>query len=528
VKRLCNGKSGIAAGAAFVLAAAFALAALPGCGASGGSASPTTSSLVFDMSFSFESLDPGRAFDFTSNIVDHALYQQLLTFNGADVSKPVDGLASYALSDQDKVLTLTMKGGAKFSDGTPVTVDDAVFSLTRLQGIAGNPSFLLQGVKIAKTSATTLTLTSPTPNPTLPYILPCSSLGIVNSKVVKEHGGTTNSNDKAETFLNNNSAGSGPYILVSSDPTSKIVLKANPNYNGPKPAKSPIILRNVAAAVELLDIQAGDAQIALDLNPNQVKQLDAASFNIQTVPSRYTIYIMLNQSPKVSPITSNPKFDAAVKLGLDYDKLSALAGPGAQRLAGLVPSQFVGALPVDKGLQYSPDAAKQALKESGYQGQPVALHYANDTSTSGILFEPIAETVQFQLKAIGINITLAPSPEATELTNYRAGKENMGIWSWGADYPDPQDYLPFLPGGSVGMRAGWAVGANKAVEALGAKAATASRQTRSAAYQALQIALNEQGPFIPLIQPVVNIVAAKSISAFTPSVVWNIDLASIK
>lgn len=516
--------------AAIAVAAALVLFGLVGCsGGSADSGSSKSTSVVIDTSFDIATVDPGRSFDPTGTTVNHALYESLLTFKGSDVSKPVDGLASYVLSDQDKVMTLTMKDGAKFSDGTPVTVDDAVFSLQRVQGIAGNPSFLLQDVKIEKTSDKTLTLTSPIPNPTLAYILPNPSLGILNSKVVKENGGTTDKNDQAESFLNKTSAGAGPYMLESFDATSRIVLKANPYYNGPKPAKSRVVLRNVVAETQSLNIQSGDSQVALDLNPDQVKQLNQALFNIESTPSRTTVYIMLNQDPKVSKITSNPKFDTAVKFALDYDKILALAGAGAQRPGGVVPSQFVGALPTAKGNQYNLDAAKQALKDSGYNGEQVTMQYANDVTTSGMLMQPFAETIQSQLKAAGINITLAPGPEATVLSKYRGGKEEMGIWGWGADYPDPQDYLVYLPGENLGLRAMWLKGVNSGIDALSAKAKTASgEQARSDAYQALQMALNEKGPFISLFQPVANIVTTKAINSFDSNVVWTIDIASIK
>ena len=58
------------------------------------------------------------------------------------------------------------------------------------------------------------------------------------------------------------------------------------------------------------------------------------------------------------------------------------------------------------------------------------------------------------------------------LDGYRAGKEEMGLWEWGPDFPDPSDYLNFLPGALVGLRAGWATGADATLEALGKQAAS--------------------------------------------------------
>ena len=506
---------------------ALAMVGLAGC-ATGAPDAEQPKSLVLDTSFDIKTLDPARSFEPTGTLINHVLYETLLTFPGDDVSAPVDGLASFEFSDEDRVLTLTIKPGSVFSDGTEVTVDDAVFSLERVQGIAGNPSFMLDGVTVAKTSDTTLTLTSEVPNPTLAYLLPNPSLGVVNSAVVMENGGTTDDTDAAESFLNSTSAGSGPYQLESYDASAQIVLASSETYSGQAPAYSRVVLRNVMGETQKLNVQAGESQVALDLNPDQVRELDAASLNVKSSPSRYTIYMMLNQDAAISTVTSNPDFLAAVKLALDYDELLALAGDGAERPGGVVPSMFVGTLPTDQGNQFDLDAATAALESAGYAGEEVTLHYANDVTVSGIALQPLAEKVQSQLKAAGINVTLAPAPEATELDNYRAGKETMGIWSWGADYPDPQNYIAFAPGENLGKRAGWLVGSDANVEELRAAAQLAHFDDRGVAYEEFQTAMNETGPFIPLFQPVSNIITSKSIETFTSNSVWTIDIASVK
>ena len=63
-------------------------------------------------------------------------------------------------------------------------------------------------------------MTSKTPAGQLPAILANPSTGIVNSKLVKQHGGTASvgagKSDKAEQWLNSSAsagAGSGPYVL---------------------------------------------------------------------------------------------------------------------------------------------------------------------------------------------------------------------------------------------------------------------------------------------------------------------------
>lgn len=495
-----------------------------GSGASAGSGG----AVVVDTSFDLKTVDPARQFEPTGGIVDKALYETLITFDGADVTKPVPGLADFAMSPDNKVITLTMKPGTVFSDGTPVTADDAVFSLQRVQGAKGNPSFLLDGLTIAKVDDTTLTITSKEPNPALPYILPNTSLGIVNAKVVKANGGTTGADDKAEAWLSSHSAGSGPYVLKEIDVKSRVTLERNPRYPGTAPRFDTVVLRNVPGETQKVNVQAGDSQVALDLSPDQAAGLDQQRVKLHAGPSSYVVFLLMNQDKAVNAWTANPDFMTAVRRGIDYDKIVAMSGQGAVQPGGIIPSLFVGALKSDPNNTRDVAAAKEALTRSGYAGQEIPLAFANDLTVQGVQLQTVAAAVQAQLKEVGINARLAPAPVASELDAYRAGKESLGLWYWGPDYPDPSNYLAFAPGGIVGLRAKWTKAAAPDIDALTTTASTATGDARGPAYEEWQRALNAKGAFVPLLQPAQNVASATSITDLGLNPVWKIDLGRLR
>ncbi|NJP88883.1 ABC transporter substrate-binding protein [Nonomuraea sp. FMUSA5-5] len=516
--------------AAVLLAGALALAA---CGSGGTSQTPAAAggggkTLVIDTSFDLKTADPGRTYEPTGLIVGKAVYETLLTFDGADVTKPVPALAeSYELSKDGKTLTLKLKQGATFADGSPVTADDVVFSLTRVRDMKGTPSFLLDGVEVAKTDDTTITLTSKTPNPALPFILPNPALGILNSKVAKQNGATTDAQDKAEQYLNGHSAGSGPYTIESFNVSSQVTLKANPKYYGTKPAYDKVVIRNVEAATQKLNVQRGDSQVALNLSGDQVTGMPA-TLQVKKTASANVIFLLANQDSAISKTTTNAKFVEAVRKGVDYAGLLELAGEGSTQAPGVIPSQILGALPADQGAKRDVEGAKAALAASGLSNPTVKLEYPSELTVNGLSFQPLAERVQANLKEVGITVDLQPAPVTTALDNYRNGKEEMGLWYWGPDYPDPSDYLAFLPGKTVGLRAGWKEGAAKEIEEAGAKAATAiGDEARKTAYADVQTKLNASGPFVPLIQPSQNIVSAASVTGLEYHPVWTVDVADL-
>lgn len=513
-----------------VLTGALALAACSG----GGSSSSTPSgaagkTLVIDTSFDLKTADPGRTYEPTGLIVDKATYDTLLTFEGSDVTKPVPSLAeSYELSSDGKELTLKLRQGATFADGSPVTADDVVFSLTRVRDMKGTPSFLLDGVEIAKTDDTTVTLTSKTPNPALPYILPNPALGILNSKAAKEHGATNDPNDKAEQYLNSASAGSGPYTIESFNVSSQVVLKANAQYWGAKkPYYDKVVIRNVESATQKLNVQRGDSQVALNLSGDQVAGI-SGGLQVKRTASAYVFFLLANQDSGVSKVTSNPKFVEAVRKGIDYSGLLELAGEGSTQASGIIPSMFLGALPPDQAAKRDVEGAKAALAESGVSDPTVKLEYPSELTVNGLSFQPLAERIQANLKEVGITVELTPAPVTTALDNYRNGKEELGLWYWGPDFPDPSNYLSFAPGKLVGLRAGWKAGADKDVEAAADKAGAAvTDDDRKQAFTDFQQKLNATGPFMPLIQPGQNIVTAASVTGVEYHPVWTIDVAGL-
>jgi len=509
-------------------ASAISLTACSGSGSSSSSSSSGGKALVIDTSFNLKTADPGRMYEQTGLLIDRALYDTLLTFAGSDVSKPVPALAeSYELAKDGKTLTLKLRQGATFSDGSPITADDVVFSLNRVRDLKGNPSFLLDGVTVKKVDDTTIELLSPKPNPALPFILPNPALGIVNSKVVKAHGGTQNATDKAETFLNGQSAGSGPYVLESFNASTQVVLKANAKYWGQtKPTYRRVVIRNVQAPTQKLNVQRGDSQIALDLSADQAQGI-GGGLQVAKGASANVFFLLANHSTAISKITSNPKFTEAVRKGIDYPGLLQLAGEGSLQAAGIVPSMINGALPADQAPKRDVAGAKAALAASGLTNPKVKLEFPSDYTLNGLSFQPLAERIQANLKEVGITVDLAPAPIATALQNYRDGKEEMGLWWWSPDYPDASDYLAFLPGKLIGLRAGWKKGDATSLEDAGDKAAQTIGDGRAQQYQQIQTQLNQAGPITPLLQPSQHVVTAASVTGLALNPVWTIDIAAL-
>jgi peptide/nickel transport system substrate-binding protein len=494
--------------------------------------------LVIDRSFEIKTSDPQRAFEPTASIVDRGIYDTLLTYNGSDVAHPIPLLVtSYKPSNGAKTWTFDLKHNVHFANGQPLTAADVVFSFRRLINLKGNPAFLLDGVTVASKGRYTVILRSKTPNTALPSIVSNTSLGIVNSKLVRKHGGTDSksaaSADKAEQWLNSAAsigAGSGPYVLRSYSTTSQIVLAPNPRYWGRSKAKwSSVVVRNQIAPTQLINIQRGSHEVAIDLSAAQAQSIAGnKKLKVVLTPSTWVFWLFMNNDKGISTVTSNKQFQTAVRYAIDYRSVVGVGGPGTIQAPGIIPSTFLGHLTQKQRITQNVTRAKAALAASGDANAKLTLEYPSDLTINGVPFASMAQKVQSNLESAGFNVDLSGSTTGTWLQKYRDGKMAFGLSLWGPDYPDPADYLAFLPGNLVGLRVGWPAGSDPTLEKMGAKVlVTASPKQREKLYQQIQQRLNTVGPYVPLIQPTQVFVSTRDLKNAVFNAVYQVDVTRV-
>ncbi len=492
--------------------------------------------LVMAIAEDSASLDPGRAFETTPSIVHKATYETLVTFPAASVDKIEPLLAKeWKISDDGKTYTFTLRDGAVFSDGSPVTAADVVFSFNRMKNIKGNPSFLAETIdSVSATDDKTVELKLKAADPAILAKLVFSAFSVVNSKVAKANGATdaadADKSDKAETWFNSNSAGSGPYILTKWEKGVETVLERNPKYTGKAPAVERVIIRNIPeAATQKIQLEAGDVQIAMDLSADQLGALkNNPDVTIFQTLSDTMFFLLMNQDKTIGGAMSDPKVQQAVRLALDYEGFKALAGGQAVTPPTILPVGFAGAYGEDKALKRDVEGAKKLLAEAGQAELKVDLEYP-DFTFGGVSFGTMAQKIQADLAEAGITVNLKPAELQVALENYRQGKEAFGLWLWLPDYRDSLDYVEFLPDGVVGKRANWLGDkADKDVVALRDKVKVeTSVETRNQLFGQMQDYLLSKGPYAALVQPSVQIGLSSKVQNFAYNPQWRVDLAQL-
>jgi peptide/nickel transport system substrate-binding protein len=189
---------------------------------------------------------------------------------------------------------------------------------------------------------------------------------------------------------------------------------------------------------------------------------------------------------------------------------------------------FLGSLPRTEAVTQNLTRARAALQASGGGNRTITLEFPSDLTINGVPFASMAQRVQANLQAAGFRVELAGATVGTWLQKYRDGKMAFGLSLWGPDYPDPLDYLAFMPGELVGTRAGWPAGSDATIERMAATArVTTKAGARQTIYRQIQRRLNAAGPFIPLIQPVQVFVSTRDLKGAVFNAQYQVDVTQV-
>ena len=482
-----------------------------------------------------ESYDLAHAFNPTSGIVHQVTYDTLVTFPAGDASSIEPNLAtSWEVSEDGTVYTFTLRDDVTFANGDPLTADDVVFSFNRLKNVKSNPSFLADPIaSLEAVDDLTVAITLVEPRPSFLAEMVNSAFSVANDAEVIAAGGTdaedAAESDGAQEFLDQNSVGTGPYILESWTPQEETVIVRNPDYWGEQPYFDRVIIVNIPeAATQKIALESGDIDLATDLTPDQVTALEGnPNLTIERAQDRWTHFLLMNRDPEIGGPVADPNVALAIRYALDYDGYRELwtgsVTPGSNMWIGIA-----GAFGPDRAMERDLDRARELLTEAGYpDGFDIQLSYP-DFTFGGVNLSTNAQKIQADLAEIGINVELRPGEVQVSLEEYRNGEQGFSYWFWGPDILDPVDFLSFLPGGKVaGERTNWTEDmAEPEILELIAQAKTESDpEARAGIFEQLQTYNQESGAYAPFSVPAIQTAFSSDIEGYIWHPVWTVDVA---
>ena len=378
------------------------------------------------------------------NGVHAAIYESLVYYNSTSFKvEPVLATAWNLMTPTQ--MRFTLRQGVNFSDGSPMTADDVVFSINRAMAKTSNFAVYTQGIdKVVKVNANTVDILLKGPNPVLLNQLTelriMSKAWAEKNKSVEPKDGRT----KDETFAHRNAMGTGPFVVKEWQPDQKLVLTRNPNWWGNASAQTnvteiiytPIKQENTRSAAML----SGEVDFVLDPSPQDLGRMrsNPAIKVIDGVENR-TIFLGLDQFRDELPGSNvkgkNPLKDVRVRKALyqaiDIEAIHRVTMRGMSHVTGaLVAPQVNGwSEGVHKRFAYDLDAAKKLLAEAGYaQGFEVDFACPNNRYIND---EEICQAITAMWAKAGVKAKLRTLPLVTYFPMIQRYEASIYMLGWG-------------------------------------------------------------------------------------------------
>jgi peptide/nickel transport system substrate-binding protein len=342
----------------------------------------------------------------------------------------------YTVSDDKLVYTITLRDGLEWSDGTPVTSEDCIASLKRWAARDAFGQLMMKATgELKMVDAKTFQIVLKEP-----FGLVLEALGKVSSNVpfmMPKKVAETDPNKQIEDFT-----GSGPFIFKKDEwkPGEKVVFVKNPKYKPRNEPPSMLAGGKVAKVdrVEWLAIPDPSTAVAalvageidlIESPPPDLFPLLKADKNIELFGWNASGSQIIMRFNHLQPPFNNVKARQAAMYALAQEDIMR-AQVGDPEIYKLCNAPFICGTRFGKeygDLLIKPDLekARALLKESGYDGTPVAMMHQTDLQSSNNV-QPVAKQ---QLERAGFKVNLM-SMDWQTVVSRRSRKEAPDKGGW--------------------------------------------------------------------------------------------------
>lgn len=317
----------------------------------------------------------------TITLIGWHMYEALYTFDGDYETVPM--LAEgHEVSDDGLTVTITLRQGVPFHDGTEMVAADVVASYERWAPISSLGlaiSQFLESITAVDDSTVEFVLTSPLV--ALPSMLARQSQGLsIHPASIME--ASMDAPLEPDQYI-----GTGPYTMVDYQPDRFTLLRRFEDYASRDEEPSGYAGRKAAyldeiefvptpdEAARLAGLQAGDFHYLEEIIPDQIEQIgDNPDVNVEILPPRSFGVIILNTAEGImSDVNIRKAVQACIAV---VPSGQATHGEGYfEPGPGIMMPQT--AWDSDVGSEFydmnDPELAQQLLDEAGYDGTPIRI-----------------------------------------------------------------------------------------------------------------------------------------------------------
>ncbi|MCP4178985.1 MAG: peptide ABC transporter substrate-binding protein [bacterium] len=460
-----------------------------------------------------QDLDPQTVTGIPELRIISALFEGLVSENPRTLA-PEPGVAkSWSISNKGLVYTFFIRKDAKWSNGTPLTAKDFVFSYKRMlsPSLAAQNAYMLYcmknaekynkgkikdfsevGVKVISPYVLQITLNKP-----VPYFLSLLSQMAwfpVDKKVIEKYGEITQRGTR--WTLPGHLIGNGPFILKKWNINKSITVIKNKNYWDAKNVKlNEIIFYPFNdSQTEERAFRAGQIHVTYTVPTSKISTYEKNNPDIiKITPYLGTYYLIFNVHKEPY---NNKLLREALTLAINRSSLAKYVVKGGKIPATSFTPPNTAGYTADTHLDYNVEKAKYLLSEAGYpngKGLPtLELTYSSSAKNRRIV-----EAIQdMWAENLGIKTSIINKEWKVYLDSFRTGDFSIATASWIGDYNDPNTFLDLWETGGGNNRAHWS---NKEYDRLMKEASdTTNKALRNNLFRKAERILLKDAPIVPL------------------------------
>jgi peptide/nickel transport system substrate-binding protein len=350
--------------------------------------------LVVARTGDIDNLDPHMATAFQTVQTLELVYDSLFELN-PDL-EAVPALAEdYSYDDAGTELTITLRDGVTFHDGSTLDSADVTASIERIldeEVAAVTRANLLSISEVTASDDRTVVLTLSEPDGTLPFALAGTNASILSADAI------------AEDTIGSAPMGTGPFAFGNWDQGQSVSLTAHDDHWGDGPYVDDVQFRVIPDEASLhAGMQAGEFHIGVMTDPAVVTQINEDQLTVERTPALAYRTLMLNTT--VEPL-GDVAVRQAIACAIDREQLvdSATFGEGAVTGPFTAPA-FAGdpydGLPCDgPDVELARDLLDSAGVADGFELETIVITGEYGTAIAE------AQNLQAQLAEINVDLDL--------------------------------------------------------------------------------------------------------------------------
>lgn len=464
-------------------------------------------------------LDPAQSRTFVGRIVYTSLCDKLVDLDN-NLSVIPQLATAWAWGDNGGTLTMDLRKGAVFHDGTPFNAEAAVYNIDRYMTLpeSRRKSELASVAKVEATGEYQIKFTLKSPDASLLAQLSDRAGMMISPTAGKELGANFGSKPVC----------SGPFKFVERIQQDRIVLEKFADYWN----KENIFLDKVTflpipdTTVRLANLRAGNLDMAERISASDaasVKEDGKLTYGEIVGPGYMAMYANIGNGPKAdNPFGKDKRLRQAFSLSIDREAINQVVFEGTAMAGNQAwpPTSpwYNKDVPVPAR---DVEKAKSLMKEAGYDRFEIELQHANNTTQTQMM-----QVIQAMAAEAGFDVKLKATEFATLLSEQTAGNYVLSRSDWsGRSDPDGNIHQFVTCKGGINDTKY----CNPAVDKLLNEArASTDNGVRKEKYDAATKILDEDLPLIYLGHQAYLYATSKSVTGFTPSADGMIRLTGVK